>query len=564
MGWKTKPSNSMLSYQSFFRLSAFLSIIFIYSCVPKKKADHKVKPKLVVGIVVDQMRPDYISRFSEHFTDGGFKRLIKEGFYNRNTHYNYIPTYTGPGHASIYTGTTPATHGIIANDWYDRGLGRYVYCAEDTSVNSVGTDSDDGKMSPHRLLSTTITDELMLATNFKSKVVGISIKDRGSILPAGHTPTASYWFDGKSGNFITSTYYTNELPNWVKDFNNRKLAEEYLKGSWELSMPMEKYTASTADNMPYEHVIDTVKGAVFPYELSKLWNPERGYSLIKSTPYGNTILTELAKSTISSEEMGKDEITDFLAMSYSSSDYIGHAFGPRSIELEDMYIKLDQEIEGLLNFLDKNVGKGAYTVFLTADHAAAEVPQYLMDKDIPAGYFDNRALRSKVEEVLTKRFGKGEWIESFSNGQFFINHQTVLDRKVALEEVIEATIQEVLQFKGVAEAYSALEIRENEFTQGMKMRLQNGYNFQRSGDILLTLEPGWFGKGGSATTHGSGYTYDTHVPLLWYGAGISSGESFERQNITDIAPTLSFMLDVKLPNGAIGEPIKEVLGVHDN
>jgi len=549
----------MFRYQSFIKLSFLLSTLLVVSCVPKKEVENQVKPKLVVGIVVDQMRPDYISRFAEHFTEGGFNRLVKQGFYNRNTHYNYIPTYTGPGHASIYTGTTPATHGIIANDWYDRSLGKYVYCAEDTSVNSVGTESNNGEMSPHRMLSTTITDELMLATNFKSKVVGISIKDRGSILPAGHTPTGSYWFDGESGNFITSTYYTNQLPNWVKDFNNRKLAEQYLKGSWELSMPIEDYTASTQDNMAYEYKLDTVKGAVFPYALNKLWNPERGYSLIKSTPYGNKILTELAKSAITSEKMGMDDITDFLAMSYSSSDYIGHAFGPRSIELEDMYIKLDQEIESLLNFLDERVGAGKYTVFLTADHAAAEVPQYLIDNKMPAGYFDKRALRNELEESLDNRFGKANWIESFSNEQFFINHKTVAAKKVDLEEVIEATIQQALQFKGVAEAYSALDMRENEFTKGMKMRLQNGYNFQRSGDVLLTLEPGWFGKGGSATTHGSGYAYDTHVPLLWFGAGIAQGESFERQNITDIAPTLSFMLDVKLPNGASGEPIAEIL-----
>ncbi len=495
----------------------------------------------------------------ENYGTDGFNKLIEEGFYNRNTHYNYIPTYTGPGHASIYTGTTPATHGIIGNNWYERANDRTVYCAGDSSVQSIGTDSDAGEMSPRRLLSSTITDELMLATNFKSKVVGISLKDRGSILPAGHAPTASYWFDDKTGNFITSSYYTDALPDWLNEFNNKKLVEQYLKGRWELSKPIENYITSTADNMPYEYVMDTLHGAIFPYDLNKFWEASQDYGLIKNTPYGNSILTELAKATIKAEEMGKDEVTDFLALSYSSPDYIGHGFGPRSIELEDMYIKLDRELAGLIAYLDKEVGKGEYLIFLTADHAAAEVPKYLIDYNIPSGYYSRKDLVESVTKELSERYGLPNIIADYSNEQFFLNHDVIKANKLNLEEVIMITIETALAFEGVSEAYSALDIRRNDFTQGMRMRLQNGYNFKRSGDVLLTLEPGWFSITRIATTHGSGYNYDTHVPLLWYGTGIKAGESYKPQSIIDIAPTLSFLLDIKLPNGATGSPIIEVL-----
>lgn len=536
----------------------FLSILLLSACKPKQKQHMVDKPRLVVGIVVDQMRPDYLSRYAEHFGEGGFKRLISQGFYNKNTEYNYIPTYTGPGHASIYTGTTPATHGIIANDWYDRALGKTVYCAGDSTMHSVGTTSDNGEMSPHRLLSTTITDELMLSTNFRSTVIGVSLKDRGSILPAGHTPTGAYWFDDQTGDFITSDYYFETLPAWLEEFNRKDLTQQYLDSTWSLSLEKDAYNASSEDNMEYEYILDTAKGATFPYNLKLIQQQFKSTGLIKSTPFGNTLLTDLAIAALSGESMGQDSITDFLALSYSSSDYIGHGFGPRSIELEDMYIKLDKQIERLLNFLDESVGKGNYTIFLTADHAAAEVPKYLQDHHIPAGYFNKRELKKRVENTLDEQFGAGDWVEHFSNEQFFFNHELIKSRKLTLEEIIDFVSQEVLKFEGIAEAYSAVNMRDFEYTTGMKSRLQKGYHFKRSGDLLLVLEPGWFAQTSSATTHGSGYKYDTHVPLLWYGAGIPKGESYTPQNITDIAPTLAFLLDTKLPNGAIGEPIEEI------
>ena len=542
-------------------ISGALALLILLSCQPVQKHEQQVKkPKLVVGIVIDQLRHDYFERYADNFGEDGFKRLISEGFYNHNTHYNYIPTFTGPGHASVYTGTTPATHGIIANNWYDKNIKTSVYCAEDTSVYTIGSTSDAGLMSPHRMLSTTITDELGLATNFKSKVVGISIKDRGSILPAGHNPTGSFWYDKSNGHFVSSSYYGNEeLPTWLQEFNNRNLADEYLNQTWDLSMSLEEYTQSTADDMPYEMKVRGKEKSVFPYDLKKLRAENGNFGLLPNTAFGNTILADLAIATMDGEQIGQDDITDFLALSFSSTDYIGHGFGPRSVEVQDTYIKLDQEIARLFENLDQKVGKGNYLIFVTSDHGCAEVPEYLQSNKIPADHYDGKAYVQKLSNALNEKFGTGEWIEDFSNEQFFLNHEFIAEKNVDLDVIRKFIVNESLKLEGVAEAYSATDMQSTEFTEHKASALQMGYNFKRSGDVLLILEPGWFYQTRSATTHGTGYAYDTHVPLIWYGSGIKSGRSYKRQNIDDIAVTLSHILGTNLPNGATGEPIQEVL-----
>ena len=542
-------------------LSGVLALIMLYSCQPAQKQEQKVKkPKLVVGIVIDQLRHDYFERYADNFGEDGFKRLISEGFYNHNTHYNYIPTFTGPGHASVYTGTTPATHGIIANNWYDKNIKTSVYCAEDTSVYTIGSTSEAGLMSPHRMLSSTITDELGLATNFKSKVIGISIKDRGSILPAGHKPTGSFWYDKSNGHFVSSSYYGNEeLPSWLQEFNNRNLADDYLNQTWELSMPLEKYTQSTADDMPYEMTVRGKEKPVFPYDLKALRAENGNFGLLPNTAFGNTILADLAIATMEGEEMGQDDITDFLALSFSSTDYIGHGFGPRSVEVQDTYIKLDKEIGRLFKHLDEKVGKGNYLIFVTSDHGCAEVPEYLQANKIPADHYDGKAYVKNMSNALNQKFGAGEWIEDFSNEQFFLNHELIAEKNIDLDAIRKFMVNEVLKLEGEAEAYSASDMQSAEFTNHKAAALQMGYNFKRSGDVLLILEPGWFYQTRSATTHGTGYAYDTHVPLIWYGSGIKSGKSYKRQNIDDIAVTLAHILGTSLPNSATGEPIEEVL-----
>ena len=309
------------------------------------------KPKLVVGIVVDQMKMEYLYRFSDDFSSNGFKRLIQEGFTYHNMHYNFMPTYTAPGHATIYTGAVPAVHGIVGNEWFNKATGKELYCTDDEQVKTIGDGTEkEGMMSPRNLQSTTITDELKLATNFKGKVIGISIKDRGAILPAGHFADWAFWYS-KTGAFISSTYYGEKLPDWVTQFNNEKNYFPYLEKGWSLLKPIETYNESLVDDNPYEGKLYK-KSPVFPYDLKEMYEANDA-GVLRVTPFGNDVLANLAKRAIEKENLGKDDITDFLAVSFSSTDYIGHTFGPRSIEIQDTYLRLDLTIADFLNYLDK-------------------------------------------------------------------------------------------------------------------------------------------------------------------------------------------------------------------
>ncbi|MEX2335796.1 MAG: alkaline phosphatase PafA [Fulvivirga sp.] len=532
-------------------------LIFIAACmvIAISSFGQNKEPKLVVGIVVDQMRQEYLYRFQERFGDDGFKKLMNKGFMFKNAHFNYVPTFTGPGHASVYTGTTPAIHGIIGNNWYDKNADKMIYCASDPTEQTVGSNSNKGRMSPRNLLTTTITDELRLSTQMRAKTIGISIKDRGAIFPAGHLGQA-YWYDSKTGDFITSTYYRDELPKWVSKFNKMKLADKYLKGKWEPLYDVSTYKASGPDASPYEGAASGAE-AVFPYDLSE---PESNYGRLPSTPFGNDILVDLALATLEGEKLGIGEETDFLSVSFSSTDYIGHKFGPQAVELEDTYLRLDKNIATLINALDKQVGKGNYLVFLTADHAVAEVPQFLMDNKVPAGYFRVN-LRNELTKALNERYGEGDWIENTSNFQVFFNHETIRAKKLLLHEVQEFIAHYILRYDGIAESYPAYEIgRMNDGGSGIRGLLARGYNQKRSGDVLYSHQPGWFpSSNNTGSTHGSAFTYDTHVPMIWYGSGISSGTSVKFHSITDIVPTLSVILNMKLPNGALGgEPLEEL------
>lgn len=519
------------------------------------------QPKLVVGMVIDQMKQEYLYRFEDKFGTDGFRRIIKDGFTGKNTHYNYIPTKTAAGHASVYTGTTPRYHGIIANDWFSKDLGRKTYCVADTTVKGVGNNTHAGKMSPRNLQSTTITDELKLTTNFRSKVIGVSIKDRGSILPAGHTPDGAYWYDSKRGNFITSTFYHDELPQWVVDFNNLKLVDKYLNQSWNTTFPIEEYVESTADNTPYEKVWKGKDSPTFPYNLKKLREKNGPYSLISNTPFGNTLVLDFAKSALENLEMGMDKTTDFLAVSLSSTDYVGHTFAPNSIELEDTYIKLDKDLADFLSFLDSTVGKGEYVLFITADHGVVANPQFLMDRNLPGGYISSEDLKSKVQSDLVQKFGEGDWILSVSNEQVFLNDQLIDDSELNKEEVANEAINALYELPQILEVYAAGDMKFVSPNDHLGNLLNNGYNRKLSGDVLFSLKPGYLfgGYGNKGTTHGSGHTYDTHVPLLFYGKGIKAGSSTSRRiNITDIAPTLSSLLNISLPSASTGQPITEL------
>ncbi len=531
-------------------------IFLLYLCIYlpiQIKAQIPNQPKLVIGIVVDQMRYDYLFKFWNKYSDKGFKRLVREGFLCRDAHYNYMPTYTGPGHASIYTGATPSIHGIIANDWYEKNEKNEIYCVSDKNYETVGSTGKAGRMSPKNLQSSTIGDELRLWSNFKSKVIGISLKDRAAILPAGRAANAAFWFDATSGNFISSTYYMSQLPEWVSLFNQKKYADKYLSQAWNTLLPISSYVESSDDNSKYENPYKGEKTPTFPHDLAAI--KVNDGELIRRTPFGNSILKDFAISCINAEKLGKGNFPDFLSISFSSTDYIGHQFGPSSIELEDTYLRLDQDISELLSFLDSYIGQNNILFFLTADHGGVYSGTQLDSAKLSNGNTDFKSIKSQLEQALENKYGKKEsdWIASISNYQVFLNHALLISNNIPYSEFENFIVQYIEKLPGIARCYTEAEMRIPQ--NGLAANIQRGFYPKRSGDIIILTEPYYgelFSKG---AMHSTTYTYDTHVPIILFGGAIPSGESYNYLEITDIAPTICNILGIEAPSGCTGKII---------
>ncbi len=537
------------------RLYILLLTLAIFNLPGISQITNSEKPKLVVGIVVDQMRNDYIDRFWDKYGDDGFKRLVNNGYRFKNAHFNYVPTYTGPGHASVYTGTTPAIHGIVGNNWYDKTLDTSVYCAEDATVESVGTLDNAGMMSPHRMTVTTIADENRLATQMRGKTIGIALKDRGAILPAGHTANAAYWFHGKDeGRWISSNFYMDNLPQWVVDFNNSGTAESYFK-TWNTLYPIETYVESGSDMNKFEGGYKGKETATFPYDLQKLRADNNNFELLKAVAFGNDLTTDFAIAAIEGEKLGQRDETDFMTLSYSSTDYVGHNFGVNSKEVQDTYLRLDKNIAELLEYLDKTVGKDEYIVFLTADHAAVDVPAYLDSLKIPAGYFDSRSFRASIDSLVEKEYGNKKLIKNISNNQLFFNHQLLDEMNINIDNFQQKLSNYILAQENISRVYNRKQIVNSAYTKGMDALIKNGFNHKRSGDLIYVLDPAFISYSRTGSTHGSSFMYDTHVPILFYGKGVKIGSSSRRSEIVDIAPTIAVMLAISFPSGATGEPL---------
>lgn len=506
------------------------------------------KPKLVVNIVVDQIRYEYIPLYWEKFEDDGFKRLVNDGFNFENNHFNYFPTFTGPGHASVYTGTTPSVHGIVGNSWYDRNTDESMYVVSDSTVDPVGTDSEVGKMSPENLKATTLTDEMKSADS-ESKVIGVSLKDRGAVLAAGHTGDAAYWYEAGSGNFVSSSWYLSELPGWMQEFNEEGLARELSEKTWETVLPMDQYTESNPDDTPYEGTFRNEEAPVFPHNLAE--NRGDGYGIINSTPFGNTLVNELAKSAIDGENLGTGDATDFLGISFSSTDYVGHKYGPNSVELQDTYLRLDRDIADLLDYLDEKVGEGNYLIMLTSDHGVVDVPQELIDKKLPGGYFDSDKAMEELSVYLEKEYGEKDWIENYTNQQVYLDRELVEKEGHSLKKMQDKAAQFLLQFEGVQSTNTAHNFQYQSFDSGQQAMYQRGFMYDRSGDVFVQLASGWLDSNASTgTSHGSPYNYDTHVPLIFYGWKVPHGSTNRKTAIPQIAPTISNMLNISMPSGS--------------
>jgi predicted AlkP superfamily pyrophosphatase or phosphodiesterase len=537
----------------------FFTTILLFSNCKFSETPVK-KPKLVIGIVIDQMRYDYLTRFADRYSKDGFNRILKNGFSLENAHYNFIPTYTAVGHASIYAGTSPNNHGIISNNWYDKVLKKSIYCVDDANYKTIGNDGIVGQKSPHRLYTTTVADQLQLAQNMQGKTIGIAIKDRSAILPVGHTANAAYWYDaGNKNQWITSSFYMEELPDWVKAFNSNNKADAYLNETWETLYDIKTYSQSRADNNIYENNLNGQEKPVFPKNLEKLREQNDNFSLIKTIPAGNTYTVDFAKAAIKGEQLGKSKFTDFLAVSFSSTDYVGHRYGVAAVETEDTYLRLDKDLAHFFNFLDTEVGKENYTLFLTADHAAVHVPSYLQSLKIPAHYLSTKKLKKFLSNITQKYFNSKELIENVSNYQIFLDQEKIEALGFNKNTVAQRLADEVLSFDKIYKAVTARTLQTTNFTEGLMHSLQQGYNPKFSGDVLMIPYPATLNYSRKGTSHGSGYSYDTHVPLIFYGNGIKKGASKKTYKIIDIAPTISNLLKIEAPNGTSGNIIDEVL-----
>lgn len=519
------------------------------------------KPKLIIGIVVEQMRYEYIYKYLDKLGEGGFKRLLNEGTDCKNAKFNYLFTQTSPGHATIASGTNPSIHGIVAEEWYIRLKDKVVGSVDDEKEKTVGGSFESGKMSPRQMLTSTIGDEIRLASFMKSKVIGVSLQGKAAILSTGQTANAAYWLDDVSGTWVTSSFYKQEFPTWVTEFNNKKFADIYMAQPWDTKLPLTDYLdRCLPDDNKYETGIEGKKA--FPYLLSQipiLDKNKQKYSLLRYTPFGNTYTKDFAISTIVNENLGKDDHTDLLMVTFSATEYIGQNFGPQSIEIMDAYLRLDADLEHFLSFIDQELGKQNVLIFLTSDHGVAHNPDYLADQGIPVGYFSQTAALSLLKSYLNAVYGKGDWIKSYYAQQLYLNQDLIEDSKLKLAEVQQKIAQFLLQFTGVANTITSATLQTIYFPDGVFSKMQNSYNQKRSGDVFINLEPGWIEKNGTFISHNSSYSYDAHVPLLWYGWKIKRASIFEPVDMVDIAPTISYFLNIAQPNASVGSPIKDLI-----
>jgi predicted AlkP superfamily pyrophosphatase or phosphodiesterase len=521
---------------------------------PTNQINH---PKIIVGIVVDQMRWDYLYRYYNRYGNGGFKRLINQGYSFENTMIPYMPTYTAVGHTTIYTGGIPATHGMVGNNWYEKSIKKNMYCTDDITVAGVGNNDNAGKMSPRNLWGTTITDELRLSTDFESKVIGIALKDRGAILPAGHSANAAYWYDEKTGKWITSNYYMQQLPEWVNTFNAKDEAGTMMKTDWNTLYPINTYTQSTEDNQEYEQALPGLSTPTFPHKLSTINSVK--YSTFKYTPYAATYTFDFAKAAILNEKLGSGKATDFLTISVSSTDYMGHSFGPNSIEAEDTYLRLDKDIANFLNDLDAKFGKNNYLIFLSADHGAAHIPAFLKEHKIDAGVFSDLAINQQLNKMVQDSFGIAKTILSVQNYQVYLDLIALKNNGKDIVAIKEAILQNLKSMPFVTSAFETEKIATTTLVEPLKTMLTNGYTASRSGDIMFLVKPGYFDGGLKGTTHGLWNPYDAHIPLLFFGWNIKPGKTNREVYMTDIAPTLAAMLHIQMPSGSVGKVLQEII-----
>jgi len=541
---------------------SFFLIIFSYQLRSQGPYIPPEKPRIVVGIIVEQMRYDQLEKYRSRFRENGIRKLLNEGTSFQNASLNFMLTQSAPAHATISTGAEPSVHGITSDSWYQPLSDEYIYCTHDLSVNPVGGSYEKGLHSPANLNASTFSDEIEMATNRKSKVYAAGLKESPVILSAGHSADGAYWFDDISGTWMSSTYYCDSLKPWINDFNAARHPDTFLSGTWDLLLDKSQYSDCLPDSNNFEAGFEGIN--YFPYDLKKISSAlkrknKAPYSLLRETPFGNTLTTDFVINLIQNEELGKDDITDFLSVCYTSNDYIGHRFGPSSVEAGDAILRLDREIERLLKHLTDSVGKKNVLVFFTSSHGVSEIPGVLESYRIPSGYFNKNQALQLLRSYLNAVYGEGDWVKGYSEKQIFLNRILIEDARISLGEVQQKVARFLVQFTGVASAYPYSAFEANDYSNGNLRRIINNFSPQRSGDVIITLNPGWVEKDEIAVTgHNSPYEYDTHVPLIWYGWTVNRASVTRKVNLTDIAVTLSALCGIPVPNASSGEPMTEL------
>ena len=543
----------------------YLVLIFIYFIINVSGQGAYIppdKPKLVIGIVVEQLRYDQLEKFRDRFSENGIRRLLNEGTYFKNASYNYMLTQSAPGHATIATGTEPSFHGITSDSWYMPLRNEMVYCTQDNAVNPAGGSFESGLHSPVNLLASTFSDELEMASNGKAKVFSVGLRESSAILSAGHSANGVYWYDNGTGSWMSSSWYMDSLAAWVNDFNALRLADSYLNNPWTLLKQKNDYLDCLPDSNSYESGFNGAN--YFPYDLKKMSskgfiNSKRDYSVLRETPFGNSFTGDFALRLIKEEGLGKDDNIDYLAICFSSTDYIGHRFGPSSVETADAILRLDRDIELLLNYLNDSIGKKNYLVYFTSAHGVSEIPLVLEKSRVPTGYFRQTQALQLLKSYLNAVYGQGDWVKGYYEKQIFLNRVLIEDAKIPLEDIQKKVSRFLVQFSGVASAYPYTAFEANDFSNGHLKRIVNSFTPQRSGDIIITLNPGWVEKSDWVTNHNSPYEYDSHVPLIWYGWTVNRASVTRKVSMADIAATLSSLCKVPYPNACTGEPMTELM-----
>lgn len=545
-----------------FFILLFLGVFFIPTQTELFSQDTKrippEKPRLVITLVIEQMRNDYLQRYWEKFEPNGFKRIINEGTYFRNASYGYLLNHTGSGIATLMTGSHPASHGIIADEWHHQLKDRVIESTEDEMFKGVGGTSSQGMRSPANLFGSTVSDELRLSNNKKSRVFAVSLNEKASILGGGHLADAAWWFDIETGAMMTGTRYMETLPEWVRDFNSKKIPETYLGRKWELSLSQEQYTESLPDNNPYKTPFDS-QNRSFPYDLKKIRGRAARFDLLTLTPFGNTFTKDFALSLIVNENLGQNQTTDFLFLSFAATANIGHRFGILSIEMQDAYIQLDRDIAHFLSFIDENFGKENVLVVLTSDKGANHNAAYLENAGMPAGIFNQMQAMILLRSYLNATIGNGDWVKAYHSRQIYLNHQLIEDSKLSLQEIQDKVARFMLQFNGISSAIPAHIFQNNFFSSGLNHKLQNGYLQKRSGDVIIALQPGWNERINNINSANSLPVTENHVPLVWYGWKMNRSLITRPVDMTGIAPTLAILLGISPPQISTGQILNEVI-----